>query len=59
MTRKPDWTREPFIWNDHGQPACTNQAEEEALLDELAANHTPNTPDTPHPNLSQLPNDAF
>ena len=37
MTRqKPAWTREPILWDDHSQPLCKTQAEEDALLDELA-----------------------
>jgi len=34
--RHKDWTREPLLWDDHGEPLCHTQAEEDNLLDELA-----------------------
>ena len=36
MTRKLAWTRDPMLWDDHGQPMCATQAEEDTLLEELA-----------------------
>jgi len=39
MTRKHDhWSYygRPILWDDHGQPVCATQAEEDKLLDELA-----------------------
>jgi len=40
--RHRDWTREPILWDDHGQPLCHTQAEEDALLDELTKDATLN-----------------
>ena len=34
--RHKDWTRDPILFDDHGQPLCHTQAEEDELLDELA-----------------------
>jgi len=58
--RHKDWTREPILWDDHGQPLCHTQADEDHLLDELVHDGTLNPPDlTGTTPLSQLPNDAF
>ena len=57
--RHKDWTREPLLWDDHGQPVCHTQAEEDQLLDELEKDGTLNPPDIPHIELSQLPSDIF
>jgi hypothetical protein len=35
MTKRHPWTREPLLWDDHGQSLCDTQEEEDRLYEEL------------------------
>jgi len=60
--KSAEWSNgRPLLWDDHGQPVCQTQAEEDKLLDELAAAErngllTPDaSPTPPPPNLDEPP----
>jgi hypothetical protein len=52
-----DW--EPQLWDDHGQPLCATQAEENEMIEELIQDGILGTEQPIRPQLNEMRPDAF
>jgi len=52
-TPRPDWG--PYLFDDHGQPLCSNTEEEQRLWDQLVADGVIPLPDSDGPAWDDTP----